>query len=127
MLGLAVGWFVGALTVLVVGPPAHEVPLDGAVRALALSLPIPTTVDTDLPGRPETPVESAGYFAIAEALANVARHSHARGAWISMRHSGGVLFMMVGDDGIGGADPDSGLKISFYWLSTFSPAPTSGS
>lgn len=35
LLGLAVGWFVGALVVLVVGTPALEVPLDGAVRALA--------------------------------------------------------------------------------------------
>jgi len=35
LLGLAVGWFVGALTVLVVGTPALEVPLVGAVRALA--------------------------------------------------------------------------------------------
>ena len=35
LLGLAVGWFVGALTVLVVGTPALEVPLDGAIRALS--------------------------------------------------------------------------------------------
>ncbi|OBF27517.1 hypothetical protein A5724_30240 [Mycobacterium sp. ACS1612] len=35
LLGLAVGWFVGALVVLAVGTPALEVPLDGAVRALA--------------------------------------------------------------------------------------------
>jgi uncharacterized protein (TIRG00374 family) len=35
LLGLAVGWFVGALVVLVSGTPALEVPLDGAVRALA--------------------------------------------------------------------------------------------
>jgi uncharacterized protein (TIRG00374 family) len=35
LLGLAVGWFVGALIVLVVGTPALEVPLDGAVRALS--------------------------------------------------------------------------------------------
>jgi glycosyltransferase 2 family protein len=35
LLGLAVGWFVGALTVLIVGTPALEVPLDGAVRALS--------------------------------------------------------------------------------------------
>ena len=35
LLGLAVGWFVGALVVWVVGTPALEVPLDGAVRALA--------------------------------------------------------------------------------------------
>lgn len=35
LLGLAVGWFIGALVVLVSGTPALEVPLDGAVRALA--------------------------------------------------------------------------------------------
>ncbi len=34
LLGLAVGWFVGALVVLVVGTPALEVPLDGALRTL---------------------------------------------------------------------------------------------
>ncbi|MDT5064538.1 MAG: glycosyltransferase 2 family protein [Mycobacterium sp.] len=34
LLGLAVGWFLGALTVLLVGTPALEVPLVGAVRAL---------------------------------------------------------------------------------------------
>ncbi|ODR08178.1 hypothetical protein BHQ21_07095 [Mycobacterium sherrisii] len=35
LVGLAVGWFVGALVVLVVGTPALEVPLVGAVRAMA--------------------------------------------------------------------------------------------
>ncbi|MGV0802180.1 TIGR00374 family protein, partial [Mycolicibacterium elephantis] len=35
LFGLAVGWFVGALVVLVVGTPGLEVPLDGAVRAMA--------------------------------------------------------------------------------------------
>jgi glycosyltransferase 2 family protein len=35
LVGLAVGWFVGALVVLVVGTPALEVPLDGTVRTMA--------------------------------------------------------------------------------------------
>ncbi len=35
LLGLAVGWVVGSLVVLVVGTPALEVPLDAAVRAIA--------------------------------------------------------------------------------------------
>lgn len=35
LLGLSVGWFVGAVVVWLVGTPALEVPLDGAVRALA--------------------------------------------------------------------------------------------
>jgi uncharacterized membrane protein YbhN (UPF0104 family) len=34
LLGLSVGWFVGALTVLIVGTPALDVPLDGAIRSL---------------------------------------------------------------------------------------------
>src|SRR6476661_2004473 len=37
LVGLAVGWVVGALVVLAVGTPALEVPLEGAVRALAKS------------------------------------------------------------------------------------------
>jgi glycosyltransferase 2 family protein len=35
ILGLAVGWLVGALTILVVGTPALEVPLAAAVRSMA--------------------------------------------------------------------------------------------
>jgi uncharacterized protein (TIRG00374 family) len=35
LLGLAVGWLIGALVVLGVGTPALEVPLDDAVRAMA--------------------------------------------------------------------------------------------
>jgi glycosyltransferase 2 family protein len=35
LLGLAMGWLVGALVVLISGTPALEVPLDGAVRAMA--------------------------------------------------------------------------------------------
>jgi uncharacterized protein (TIRG00374 family) len=34
LLGLAVGWFIGALVILLVGTPALEVPLEGAVRAM---------------------------------------------------------------------------------------------
>jgi glycosyltransferase 2 family protein len=34
LLGLAVGWFIGALVILVVGTPALEVPLEAAVRAM---------------------------------------------------------------------------------------------
>jgi signal transduction histidine kinase len=92
-------------------PVLAERGLDGAVRALALSLPTPITVDVDMPGRADTPVESAAYFAIAEALANVSRHSAASSAWVRMRHEDGVLFMAVVDDGVGGADPDDGTGL----------------
>ena len=51
--------------------------LAGAVEALALDMAIPVTVDAQLPGRPPAPVESAVYFAVAECLANVGKHSGA--------------------------------------------------
>jgi len=82
--------------------------LDGAVRALALTTPIPVEVDVDLPGRPQAPVESAAYFAVAETLTNVAKHSGATSAWIRIRHNDDRLQLMVGDDGRGGADPTDG-------------------
>ncbi|WP_436527224.1 sensor histidine kinase [Actinoplanes sp. HUAS TT8] len=89
-------------------PVLAERGLDGAVRALALALPIPITVETALPGRLDTPVESAAYFAVAEALANTTRHSYATSARVDLRHSGTLLIMQVSDDGLGGADPAGG-------------------
>jgi signal transduction histidine kinase len=41
----------------------------------------------------------------------VARHSGAQHAWVSLRHDGAGLFLMVGDDGHGGADPDAGTGL----------------
>ena len=92
-------------------PVLAERGLDGAVRALALSLPVPITVDIDLPGRPDTPVESAAYFAVAEALTNMSRHSGARTGSVSLRHANGVLTMVVADDGAGAADPAGGTGL----------------
>ncbi|BCB75376.1 sensor domain-containing protein [Phytohabitans flavus] len=89
-------------------PVLAERGLAGAVRALALSLPVPITIDIDLPGRPDTPVESAAYFAVAEALTNMVRHSRAYTGSVSVRHADGTLTMTVTDDGAGGADPAAG-------------------
>jgi signal transduction histidine kinase len=92
-------------------PVLAERGLDGAVRALALSLPVATTVDVELAGRLDTPLESAVYFAVAEALANVCRHSGAHTAWVSLRSADGILFALVGDDGHGGAEPGGGTGL----------------
>ena len=82
--------------------------LDGAVRALAMAAPVPVEVTVELPGRPPAPVESAMYFAIAETLTNMAKHSGATSAWIRLTHEDGKLGAMVGDDGRGGASATSG-------------------
>jgi signal transduction histidine kinase len=92
-------------------PVLAERGLGGAVRALALSLPVPITVDVDLPGRPDAPVESAAYFAAAEALTNLIRHSHAHNGSVSIRHAAGALTLVVTDDGTGGADPEAGTGL----------------
>jgi signal transduction histidine kinase len=95
--------------------------LGDAVRALALETPVATKLDIDLPGRLAEPVESAAYFAVAEVLANAAKHAQARMVEIHIRHTGDVLRIAVTDDGIGGADPamGSGLRGVERRLGTF--------
>ncbi|MDG4786788.1 sensor histidine kinase [Micromonospora sp. WMMD1102] len=110
----ASGQALGELRDLVRGmhpPVLAERGLAGGVRALALKLPLPVEVDVDLPGRPPAPVESAVYFTAAELLTNVARHSAARSGWLRLRHGDGRLLMVVGDDGVGGADPAGGTGL----------------
>jgi signal transduction histidine kinase len=82
--------------------------LGGAIEALALDMAIPVEVTDRVDGRPPDPIESALYFAVAECLANVVRHSGAENGWIRLSHDDGVLRAVVGDDGCGGADAQSG-------------------
>jgi len=92
-------------------PVLAERGLEGAVRALAMTLPVRTAVVSHLPGRPDTPVESAVYFAVAEALANMGRHSKAGSASVTLRYVDGLLIAEVGDDGVGGADAARGTGL----------------
>jgi signal transduction histidine kinase len=87
--------------------------LEGAIRALVVTVPIPVEVTVDLPpgGLPD-PLESAVYFAVAESIANVAKHSQARHAWIRIEHTAEMLCVVIGDDGCGGADPERGTGLS---------------
>jgi signal transduction histidine kinase len=93
-------------------PVLAERGLGGAVRALALTVPLPVDVDVELPGSPPAAVESAAYFAVAEALTNVAKHSGATRAWIRLAYRDGTLTMVVGDDGRGGATAGSGSGLT---------------
>jgi signal transduction histidine kinase len=100
--------------------------LADAVRALALDTPARTETDIDLPGRLDPPVESACYFAIAEALVNAVKHSGARLVQIRIRYScdprsshadprspaTGMLRIEVTDNGTGGADPAKGSGLA---------------
>jgi signal transduction histidine kinase len=93
-------------------PVLAERGLDGAIRALVLAVPLPVAIDVELPGRPPPPVESAAYFTVAEALANVTKHSGATRAWIRLGYRDGKLTMVVGDDGRGGAAPGRGTGLA---------------
>ncbi len=93
-------------------PVLAERGLTGAAQALALALPLPVDVAVDLPGRVSDPVESAVYFAIAETLTNIARHSAATAATLRLRHADGVLLIEIGDNGHGGADPERGSGLA---------------
>jgi signal transduction histidine kinase len=91
--------------------------LADAIRALALDAPLPVDLDIDLPGRVELPVASAVYFSVAEVLANVVKHAHARSVRIQLSQGpqvggGGLLRAQVTDDGAGGADPAAGTGLA---------------
>jgi signal transduction histidine kinase len=81
--------------------------LPAAVRALAerVQLPVRITV-SDKPLPPA--VETAVYFVVAEALANIAKYAHARQAWVTVATSNGSTRVEVRDDGTGGAQPTEG-------------------
>jgi signal transduction histidine kinase len=95
-----------------ISPPVlAERGLGDAIWALALDAPVPATADIDLPGRLPAPVEAAAYFAVAELLANAAKHAGARSVPIRVAYSAGVLRIEVTDDGTGGADPARGTGL----------------
>ena len=79
-----------------------------ALTALAGRSTVPVELDAGPPderveGRLNAAVETAAYFVIAEALTNVAKHSHARQCTVGLRHAEGTLRAWVTDDGTGGA------------------------
>jgi signal transduction histidine kinase len=81
--------------------------LQPALEALAARTPVPVTLDAHderLPG----PVESAAYFVVSEALANVAKYAQATRATVAVRKVNGHVTVDVTDDGVGGANAAQG-------------------
>ncbi|HEX6524362.1 MAG TPA: sensor histidine kinase [Streptosporangiaceae bacterium] len=86
--------------------------LPAALSELADQAPIPVTVYSALTGRLPGQAENTAYFAAAEALTNVVRHSGAASASVTARASDGILVLEVRDDGRGGADPAQGSGLT---------------
>ena len=62
--------------------------LDAALSAVVARSPIPVELDVDVAVRPPAAIESAAYFVVNEALANVARHAHATRAHVGIARAG---------------------------------------
>ncbi len=86
--------------------------LEAAVADAADRSAVPVDVDLELPGRLSQAVEAAAYFVVCEALANVGRHSGASRAEVSGGHRDGRLFLLVRDDGCGGARAGAGSGLT---------------
>jgi len=92
-----------------ISPPVlTERGLVDAVRALALDIPLETSVDADLRRRLDPPIESAVYFGIAELLTNAVKHADASRARISIIQRDNHLVVEVEDDGRGAAAMHAG-------------------
>ncbi|MFP5022571.1 sensor histidine kinase [Pseudonocardia phyllosphaerae] len=93
-------------------PVLAERGLTEAVRALCLRsrIPVEQHIALDEPAGPA--VETAVYFALAEAITNVNRHSGAGRARLELCRSGSALHAAVWDDGHGGADPGRGSGLA---------------
>jgi PAS domain S-box-containing protein len=82
--------------------------LGWAVRALARRSSLPVELDLRAEQRLPEHVEVAAYYAVAEALTNAAKHSHASVVSLELDTADAVLRLAIRDDGIGGADPAEG-------------------
>ena len=82
--------------------------LGAALEGLVDRAPIPVSLEIELPERLPGPVEIAAYFMVGEALTNVAKHSHATAATVSVDRRPGQVVVKVSDDGVGGLDPSAG-------------------
>jgi signal transduction histidine kinase len=78
--------------------------LPSALAALAGRSPVPVdlAIESGL-GRLDAGVETTTYFVVAEALTNVAKHSHAGQCTVTIARGGKLIGIVVADDGIGGA------------------------
>ena len=79
--------------------------LRAGVEGLTSRMPIPVENGVFVDRLPPS-VEATAYFVVAEALTNVAKHSHADNAAVTARIEDGILAVEVRDDGTGGARAD---------------------
>jgi signal transduction histidine kinase len=82
--------------------------LGPTLKTLARRCPVPVELDVAIPRRLPDYVEVAGYYLVAEALTNVAKHAHASLVQLAVKAEDDELYLSIRDDGVGGADVRKG-------------------
>jgi signal transduction histidine kinase len=82
--------------------------LGPTLKTLARRCAVPVELDVAVPRRLPDHVEVAGYYVVAEALTNVAKHAQASLVQLAVKAEDDKLCLSIRDDGIGGADARKG-------------------
>jgi signal transduction histidine kinase len=86
--------------------------LGPALTALATRSAIPVRLDVRVAGRLPEPAELTAYYAVSEALTNIAKHADASTAQVDVSTEPDLLRVRVRDDGRGGADFSRGSGLT---------------
>jgi signal transduction histidine kinase len=86
--------------------------LDAAISGLAARAKIPIHVSVQVQPRCPASIEAVAYFVVSEALTNVAKHSAALTASVTLTRRGSELHIEVADEGRGGATAKPGGGIA---------------
>jgi signal transduction histidine kinase len=84
--------------------------LRAAIGELTWAAPMPVHLHWDAPDELPESVQEAGYYVVAEALANTAKHAHATTTHIRVSRRGDLLTIEISDDGRGGAGAGDGSR-----------------
>jgi signal transduction histidine kinase len=82
--------------------------LGPALRNLARRSAVPVDLELAAEDRLPEPVEVAAYYVVSEALTNTTKHARASHARVTVQQRDSALWLSVGDDGVGGAEPARG-------------------
>jgi signal transduction histidine kinase len=95
-----------------IAPPIlAEEGLEAAITALAARCTVPTSVEVEQVQLSDA-AQNAAYFVVAEALANMEKHSQAHSASVEVRRVGALAVINITDDGVGGASSAKGHGLS---------------
>jgi signal transduction histidine kinase len=87
-----------------------EAGLDAALESVAERSPIPVTLACDVGAALPSPVRTAAYFVVSEAITNAAKHSGASAISVHIGRVSHGVRLRVSDNGVGGATMGPGLS-----------------